>query len=106
MIVVALCRFRQLHSTRIIVFYPGFPAFRHADPLSSSRIRYSLPDLIEVGQSKKHLELLIVLLDASVARLLEAELSFDYPKGMFHLGSQVSFCRLNQILQPSLRRIG
>jgi hypothetical protein len=60
-----------------------------------------LPDLVEVGQSEKHLELVIVLFDASVAHLMEAELSFDHPKGMFHLGAQMSFCRLKQILLTS-----
>ena len=65
-----------------------------------------MSDLVEVGQSEQHLELVIVLLHASVARLLEAELMLDHPKGMFHLGSQVSFCRLKQIFQSSLCRIG
>ena len=65
-----------------------------------------MSDPVEIGQGEQHLELVIVLLDTSVARLLEAELMLDHPKGMFHLGSQVSFCRLKQILQSSLRCVG
>lgn len=59
-----------------------------------------------IGEGKRHLEFLIILLDASVMRLLESELMLDHPKGIFLLGSQVGFCRLRQILQSSLRCIG
>jgi len=55
--------------------------------VSSCRRWYALPDLVEVGQSEQHLELVVVLLDTSVARLLKAELMLDHPKGMFHFGA-------------------
>ena len=87
MVILHRCRFRTLHAALIIAFCPGFPAFRHTDPVSLCRLCYSLPDLVEVGQGEQHLEIVIVLFEASVARLLESKLMLDHPKWMFHFGA-------------------
>ena len=65
-----------------------------------------MSDPVEIGQGEQHLELVVVLFEASVARLLEAELTLDHPKGMFHFGPQVGFCRLQQRLKSSFRCVG
>ncbi len=50
------------------------------DPSQSCSCWPSLPDLVEVGRRKQSLVLVVALLDASIARLLESELMLDHPK--------------------------
>ena len=64
---------------------------------------WGVPACEHVRQGKEQLQLEVVLADASIEDLSEAELTFDDPKGMFHFGPEVGLCRLNQIQKPALR---
>ena len=56
----------------------------------------------QVGESGQHLHLAAVLEHAPQPGLLKAELPFDHPERMLHLGTDVCFGRLDQIINPPL----
>jgi hypothetical protein len=59
----------------------------------------------QIGKSKQHLELEVILLDASVEDLPESKLAFDDPEWMLHLRSEMGFGALHQLEQLSFRCI-
>ena len=61
---------------------------------------------IQIGQGCQHMDLAAVLGQATQPGLLEAELLLNHPKRVLDLGADVSFGRLDQILQLPFWCIG
>ena len=58
--------------------------------------------LEQVRQRCHHIDLAAIFDEAAQAGLLKAELLLDHPERMLNLGADVSFGRLDQILQLSI----
>ena len=61
-----------------------------------------MPRHEQVGECCQHLHLAAILKHAPQSGLLKAELPFDHPERMLHLGAEVRLGRLDQIINPPL----
>ena len=57
---------------------------------------------IKIGQSGQHIDLAVILCQATQSGLFKAELLFDHPEWVLELGAHVCICSLDQILQSSI----
>ena len=60
---------------------------------------------IQMGQSSHHIDLAVVLGQATSSGLLKTELLLDHPEWVLHFQADVGLGDFDQILQPALRRI-
>ena len=56
---------------------------------------------IKIGQSGQHIDLAVILCQATQSGFFKAELLFDHPEWVLDLGADVCLCSLDQILKPS-----